>query len=197
MDSFLRRIVAQRELEQEAEIVALPPETLRAKHCRGCDTPLSMSDTPGRDLARHFCTRCGGWRADARYERELATAAKRQAHRDSLLALVHIPPTLTPEPAMAEEKTSCPHCGKTLRSDNTKGVCAKCQRNGKGPEGPISQPSPRKAVSTSGLAQTRKKFRIVADALGIDGEQLLEQFMSGWLAKIRGSVRAPEEEDVL
>lgn len=190
-DAFLKRVVAQRELEQELALVTQPP--VERGVCRGCGVHLRTTDS---QRFRYFCTRCGGWKADARFERDQARATKRTAAVDSLLALVDVPPTQL-ESAMSEEKEKlCPSCGKKLRSDNTKGVCAKCQSKRGGADHSVSRPE-RTGNARNGHALTKKKFRIVADALGIDGERLLEQFMEGWLAKIRGSVRPPEEEDVL
>lgn len=182
MDSFLRRVLAARELEQEVAIIAVPPEALRAPHCEGCGVALSMSEDLS-DLTRRFCTPCGGRKADARRDRELAAAAAKTAIVEELLSIAGVP--------VADRKT-CARCGKTLRSDNKKGVCSqRCQANGAGDESP-----PRSSKgSAATFAQTRKRFRVVSDALGIDGEDLLRHFMEGWLQKVRGSVQRPEDLD--
>lgn len=191
MDSLLKRVIAQRDLEQEQAIVALPVAELVARHCEECDVPLNMTEDLERDRSRHFCNHHGGWRADARRNAEIEQLARRRAHVNSLLELVQVPP-LSQEAPMAEETRVCPGCGKALRSDNRKGVCSKCFSKG----ARADTPAPHRPLKNGHLS-VRKKFRVVAEALGIDGEQLLEQFMSGWLAKIRGSVRPPEEEDIL
>lgn len=194
MDTLLKRALARRELEQEEAIVALSPEALRAPHCAGCGVALSMNEDLS-DLTRHFCVHCGGRKADAGWDRETKRVGERKAYVLSLLSLGSVP--TQDEVPMANEKRSCPECGKTLRSDNKKGVCASCQSKGAKAVDGVA-PAPRSSSKGSkGFAHTRKKFRVVSDALGIDGEKLLEQFMSGWLEKIRGSVRAPEEDDVL
>lgn len=190
MDAFLRRVLAQRELEQEAAILAVPVEELAARHCEGCGIALNMTEDLARDRARHFCNRCGGEKADRQRERELAAAARRARYTRSLLELAGVP-TTRGDP-MADEKRQCPHCGKTLRSDNTRGACSKCLAKGKG-EGEAAAPARSSRNGHLTHAQTKKRFRTVAEALGIDGDKLLEQFMVGWLEKIRESVRAPEE----
>lgn len=194
MDAFLRHVLERRELEQEAAIIALPVAELAARHCEKCGVALNMSEDPERQRARHFCFNCGGLKADAQLERELAAAAARRTYVNNLLALAGVP--TTPEKPMAEENKSCPHCDTPMRSNNTRGVCTTCWK--KGLRAIPGELSPRKAgAGAVAFTQTRKKFRVITEALGIDGEWLLQQFMEGWLAKIRVSVRPPEEEEIL
>jgi hypothetical protein len=106
------------------------------------------------------------------------------------------------------EKRTCPFCAKALRSDNTKGVCGKCQAKGRLAENAPATPTAEADTSiydvkTSGEAAPRRRakaeksalqrFRIVAEALGEDAEGLLEAFAESWLEQLKGRVGAGDE----
>lgn len=87
-----------------------------------------------------------------------------------------------------EAGKTCPHCGKRLRADNKRGACSKCLRSGnrKGAVSPASKEAPRPpvaAVEVKGTAVSR--FKIVAGALGFDGEGMLEEYAKTWLDGLR------------
>lgn len=93
---------------------------------------------------------------------------------------------------MADETKTCPHCGKKLRSDNTKGVCANCQSRGRTLEGaptdgPAVEPAERKPRKSAESAL--KRFRAVAAGLGEDPDELLETFAEEWLEALRENLR--------
>jgi predicted RNA-binding Zn-ribbon protein involved in translation (DUF1610 family) len=168
MDAFLRRVIAQREREQEEAILAARFEVAL---CEICGERLNESNGP----ARRVCTRCGGRKRQAVLEREEARAAWIQ----SLVSIV-VP---TSEVTMSDKKT-CSVCGKPLRIDNTRGVHAAC----------ATGDEPRAPRATGGEKSIKKSFRLVTEALGFDGDDLVEKFMRGWLDRVRGSVRMPEDE---
>jgi hypothetical protein len=99
---------------------------------------------------------------------------------------------------VSDAKTcSRPGCGKTLRANNSTGACATgcrspdarpSQREGWGKPGWKDEDAPKapRAVKPAGDALAR--FRIVAEALGKDADQLLEDFAAAWLAELRGRV---------
>lgn len=93
------------------------------------------------------------------------------------------------ESASAVEPKTCPQCGKKLRADNTRGACSSCLS-----KAGASSLSPTKKKAK---ADTKKRFRIVAEALGADADALLEEFMSGWLENIRAKANLddlPEDD---
>lgn len=94
---------------------------------------------------------------------------------------------------MSDKK--CPYDGKKLRSDNTKGVCAKCSARGRTLENAPQTSGADEAPPVSGKKQERhgqelKEFRQVAKLLGVDGDQLLVEFARGWLSEMRAKARA-------
>ena len=78
---------------------------------------------------------------------------------------------------MTDDKKTCPHCGKTLRSDNTRGACSDCLKAGKA--APELEDKPRKK------SDTLKRFRTVATALGKGADAILEEAADAWLAALR------------
>lgn len=95
---------------------------------------------------------------------------------------------------MADEK-KCPFCGKKLRADNTKGVCGKCQSNGKRLENaPRGDAGDDQVLERTALPKTPpksdavKRFRVVAEAMGYDADELLATYAEGWLAAVKQSV---------
>lgn len=153
MDAFLRRVIAQRELEQEEAILAF---SLTPSDCRGCGERMNLSDH-----LRHYCTSCGGSKADAKYKR-----------RQRLV-------TLTLE---ATPMADCSVCAKPLRADNRRGAHASCLTGGS------PAPSPTNDV--------KRRFRVVTEAFGIDGDKLLNEFMEGWLERAHDSVKGRSGDDL-
>ena len=84
-----------------------------------------------------------------------------------------------------------PGCGKTLRSNNTKGVCG---------SGCLSPDAPASHRTTSAKRASPKvsarvpdfgaldRFRTVAEALGKNPEAILSEFAEGWLQALRDQV---------
>lgn len=68
---------------------------------------------------------------------------------------------------------NCHRCQKSLRKDNTKGVCWACRTEG----GVGRDVDPRKA--------TALRFRSVTHGLGLDGEELVHEFKTKWLASLK------------
>ncbi len=194
MDPFLRRVVEQRELEQEVDIVAAGRELVAGGKCRLCRARLNASDLGPRTV----CSGCGGRKREAVLELDEARERQVLARRAALLSLVV--PT-NPESLMSEERKTCPKCGKPLRSNNTRGYCSACLSvagssallRGEAPaaSGPIAAGGGRPKKP----GNTRKSFRVITEALGVDGDQLLEDFMQGWLDRIRESVKVPGADE--
>jgi len=90
-------------------------------------------------------------------------------------------------------------CTKKLRTDNTKGVCSKNCLSMEAPpaaraEG-VSATSPVARVKiikgeeiTTGSAM--KRFREVAEVVGLDADQVLEEFAQSWLDGLREKLNA-------
>ncbi len=95
-------------------------------------------------------------------------------------------------------------CGKRLYANNTKGVCAnkgKCA--GKDelerfvPAATAEAPPKTRLVETR-IAKTAAsdalgRFRLLAEALGFDPEEVLGQFANEWLERARHALREPQE----
>lgn len=115
MDAFLRRVVAQREVEQEETILKLKPATL-TRWCRVCGERVRLFD----DGAGHHsfpvavCSRCGG------------TSRAKVLHRADERAAAQARHLVAPQETMTAETKTCLHCGKKLRRSNTRGVCPAC-----------------------------------------------------------------------
>lgn len=94
------------------------------------------------------------------------------------------------------EATQCTRCGKKLRSDNSKGVCADAQKCASRTSGgdasvyDVKAPSERTATTKPARAksETLKRFRVVAEALDEDADALLEAFAESWLAQLKERV---------
>ena len=109
---------------------------------------------------------------------------------------------------MDPEARQCPHCGKKLRANNTKGVCADCSARGRtlenAPATPdaslydVKAPSESRAKPKAEPPETKhalpamERFRIVADALGEDADKLLEAFAESWLAQLKERVASED-----
>lgn len=90
---------------------------------------------------------------------------------------------------MSDEK-KCPHCNKTLRSNNERGVCKQCFD--KGLRGTAAEPGSPRAKP---VASVRKQFKTITAALGFDADELLDGFRSSWLARIKASVSKAHLDD--
>lgn len=178
MDAFLRRVIAQRELEQESAILATPLETF-VRRCRLCGRRIGGDS----EWACRVCTECGGLKVHERLEREDLAAAARAARLQQLVRLAGFQPQ-PQEHLMSDRK--CTKCEKPLRSNNQHDTCHACRLGG-----PISvdadgggQPVPRKAKAQGDVV---KRFKVVATALGVDPDKLIGEFCEGWLARVRSS----------
>lgn len=87
---------------------------------------------------------------------------------------------------MSDDVKLCPYCGKKLRSDNKRGACSDCLASGRGrdeaPSVDLGDGPPKKRSKASDVV---KRFRVVAEALGFDADQLLEEYCAGWLENIK------------
>lgn len=87
---------------------------------------------------------------------------------------------------MSDEKKTCPYCGKTLRSDNTRGACSDCLAKGHAAV-PLAKEESKRGGSKK-RSDTMKSFRTVAAALGKDPDAILEEAASEWLSAVRRAV---------
>lgn len=100
---------------------------------------------------------------------------------------------------MSDEKKTCGRegCGKTLRRDNVKGVCAAGCLSPDAPgalraKNAAPRTAPRVAavpVDRSGLTALAK-FRVVCDALGRDADAEFEEFCREWLKALAEKLEA-------
>ena len=101
---------------------------------------------------------------------------------------------------MADVKT-CAKCGKKLRSDNTKGICGQagpCARRAAaggvaadaGDDDILERTGGTKPAEAPPKTKSdaMKRFRVVAEAMGYDPEQLLSTYCEGWLAAVKAEV---------
>lgn len=86
---------------------------------------------------------------------------------------------------------SCSQCGKKLRSNNTRGICSGCTKGGAAAE--ASGGEGRKSAARD--KTVLKRFRVVAAALGVDPEGLLEGFARSWLKRLQDRVEAHSDDD--
>jgi hypothetical protein len=89
--------------------------------------------------------------------------------------------------------TQCTRCGKKLRSDNSKGVCAdaqKCASRISESDGSVYdvKTTSEQAPARRAKSDTLKRFRVVAAALDEDADALLEAFAESWLAQLKERV---------
>ncbi len=174
MNPFLRRVIAQRELEQEQ---ALRVRSFAAPKCRLCGRELhAAEDTTQRTV----CTRCGGWRREVQLERE-------DAARAEVRGLLRLAGFSQEEAPMDEVRLCSAGCGSKLRRDNTKGVCSKCQLGKRDHGEPVAAP-PR---------EVRKQFRALTSALGIDGDGLIDRFCKGWIENLKSRATPSIADDDL
>jgi len=86
---------------------------------------------------------------------------------------------------MSDTEKTCPHCGKKLRIDNTRGACSACLAAGKSPGASEDDSSRGK---TKGRSDVLKRFRIIAHALGKDPDAILEEAAQAWLDTIAKAI---------
>lgn len=169
-DAFLRRVMAQREAEQERVLL----EPVVRIPCRVCGERLNL----GEDLTRTVCTACGGRDRQTQLEKE-------ERGRQWLLGLVGI---------MADdtERKTCKTegCGTPLRSDNQSGICRNCFKAGIG-RGKAESAGARAdgGAVRKPRSDIRKRFKIVAEALGQDADGLINKFCASWLDRVASSVQ--------
>lgn len=104
---------------------------------------------------------------------------------------------------MAENGKACPvpGCGRTLRITNTRGVCTPDWNNGyrlddqggvfqqTGQERrPRAAAAPRAPSAGGDTKDVRRRFMVLTQALGLDGERMVADFMEGWLDDLRAKV---------
>ncbi len=178
MDSFLRRVVAERELEQEAAIIATPVESLIPSDCRICGGPINMMD--GAPLT--VCSKCGGRKKQRRLEAQEQEQAAAVSRRRALLSFAGI--RIREREIMAD----CPKCSKPLRSNNTRGVCTNCYNEGHRADGSEAPPSGDQKKKRP-AKDVVKKFMVVAAALDLDPEQMISDFCLGWLEGLSSRVQ--------
>jgi hypothetical protein len=176
VDAFLRRVVAQRELEQEAEICAVPPEEI-IRRCRVCKRIVK-----GDSLRITVCAECGGRKKQELLVELDALAIVRAQRREWLLRCAGFKP-VAPGELMSDR--NCAKCGKKLRANNTGADCWSCRTNGTGEAQSASSPVPGPGRRAKSDAQ--KRFKVVATALGVDPDKLIAEFCEGWLERVRGS----------
>ena len=86
---------------------------------------------------------------------------------------------------------TCTKCGKKLRADNSKGLCGDwtaCRKRASGGASspPAAKaPKPRKSTAPADVVE---RFKTVANALGYDADELLEEYCEGWLADLKSKV---------
>lgn len=162
--------------------------------CTRCRRPLRANNPDDTCVDARSCEAAAGLLDRQRAELQARAAAE--------AARVTPPPVPRPDPAvppeeetepMADEK-KCPYCKKKLRADNTRGACSECLKDGKPiPNGAgedelagLSKLAPAKAKSKSDVL---KRFRLVADAMGLDPDQMLEEYAAGWLELVKEKVQ--------
>lgn len=70
MDDFLKRVIAQREREQEQELVATPLKAFAPPHCRICAKRLSMTEDIEAGHVVTVCSACGGKKLERRLQKQ-------------------------------------------------------------------------------------------------------------------------------
>lgn len=200
--------------EDAARRVWLDSQTV-ARKCQVCGGHVMWKEDDDEEhTPLSVCTACGGRKKQTRLEAEekrlqefrerhrqeleaqraaeLAAATKQQRRRDWLLSLAGITPKEKSMEAELSERF-CPTsgCGKRLRSDNTKGMCSRCQAGRK--LAPVDGTDEQLAGERKGgprkKSDTMKRFRLVAEAVGDDPDALLEEFADGYLERIKSAAR--------
>lgn len=173
---WLRRVQLQREHEQEVAIDEADPAELQ--NCPACGQRV-------QDTGDTFCRR-----KECQQARELASEQQANTNRRRELVALALP-RLTTENAMSEtpppEERQCADCGKRLNRNNQVGRCWQCSSKSAKPAGAQSN-APRSSAS-SGDADTIKRFKTVATALGVNPDRLLATFAEGWLERVAGAAR--------
>jgi ribosomal protein L37AE/L43A len=172
-----REIVARRELEQEEAIVEA--DELGAPPCRLCGKRVHMTELPQLTV----CTGCGGRKKEAQLQRKDAEEFAAHQRQRQLVALA-TGDTMESGTDSNAEAQACVTCGRGVRSRNgiTQTQCFKC-RSGIKPPAPGEAAAPLKAKGH--VKELEKRFRIVAEAVGEDPDELVACFFEGWLKRLR------------
>ena len=95
---------------------------------------------------------------------------------------------------MSEEK-KCPHCGKKLRRDNTRGACSACLASPGHRPAQAKEPKERdpKEAGELDADAVMTKFRAVTKALNLDADTILAEAAQGWLDGLRGILDGESE----
>lgn len=179
MNAFLRNVVTQRELEQEAELLAAQPVAVTT--CAGCGARVN-------DNGSLTCSRC-------RRKDPFGLVPMREVDAPNPLELEPQVLTAQPEQRMPKSESGngkpCSVCGKPTRRNNTKGVHRECAT------GEPQRPKPPRrelpdvldlSTPTRAPPIALEQFRVVAQALGFEPDALLAEFVQSWLERIRKAV---------
>lgn len=102
---------------------------------------------------------------------------------------------------MSDKVCKVDGCDFKLRSNNTTGFCpthkgrVKADRKRGGDAGDVVdrlelgavKPPPKRKAAGDAV----KRMKVVADALGLDGDQLLEEYAAAWLAALQVKANEP------
>lgn len=114
--------------------------------------------------------------------RELVERERITRRRDEFLGLALSGFTKTGAAMATTDRECTKGCGTKLGPNNKSGVCSGCQVKGDG----ASPRAPRAAKpSRGGASDVRRRFKQITDGLNLDGDGLVEEFMAGWLSKVR------------
>lgn len=178
MNAFLRRVVAQRELEQEAAIIATSPEQL-LRWCRICGAHVrSVDGEHKKNAVVPVCLKCGGSNVAKRIEQEDREAVARASRFAQLLSLAGLKHQPQPQESTMADR-NCSKCGKKLHWKNKGGECPDCR--------PAAPAAGGGQGSSRAKSDVVKRFKVVASALGVDPDNLIAEFCEGWLERVRTS----------
>lgn len=160
--SDIERQDAERRLQLEILTKPVP--------CRVCRTKVWPADdgTP-----RTVCKACGGQKKQDELEEQDRREERRRNETAALLRLAGI----NQERTTMEAKNCSKGCGRTLGPNNRSGICTPCQNGGTERE---KKPAPTSDV--------KKQFRALTAALDVDGDELVERFMQGWIDNLKSRV---------
>lgn len=204
MDPLLRAAIQRREME--SALVSIEGAHAATLRCVTCGKVLV------EDAATLRCSLCGpmrGSRRDGAWELFIEAQraqSLRASERLNQLAQEH-------EVTMGTERT-CLECGKRLRINSAGDVCPACRGTraepAKSDAEPVRQPRQIRAVKAANQSaavetqrpgpaiprpaagaeaqETLRRFRLLAEAIGADPDEVLAGFASTWLARARDAV---------
>lgn len=200
--AFQRRVAEQRAREMEEAAIAMdrPIDVL----CRVCGRRLSET----KDATRTVCTKCGGFKTQARLEQDDRARAAEADYQRSLLKLVFFPKVQSSFTQEANDMArKCEKCGEQLHGRTKGELCPDCRdeaggekANGKAAGADVAGLTPASAwkgksgPKAGGAKDIQKRFRIVATELGYDPTQLINDFCKGWLDELRSNAPVPKRE---